>query len=156
MLAATRSAASAPRSSARILLGTYVLSSGYHEAWYGLAQKVRGPRRPRTSRRPSNAVDLVAGPRSRRPPSASGERVDDPLAMYLSDLYTVPANLAGCRPSACPPGTVEVRARCRSACSSVGPRGADAAVLRGAALQEATRHHLQRPRVASRTSRVSM
>ena len=78
----------------RILLGTFVLSSGYYDAYYLRAQKVRT-----LLRRDFDAAfarcDVIAMPTSPTPPFALGERVEDPLQMYLSDVFTVPANLAG-------------------------------------------------------------
>lgn len=78
----------------RIMLGTYALSAGYYDAYYLKAQKVR-----RLIRKDYDDafrhVDLIAGPTTPRPAFELGEMVDDPLAMYLEDLYTVSANLAG-------------------------------------------------------------
>ena len=90
----SRSQAFGPEVKRRIMLGTYALSSGYYDAYYLKALKVR-----RLIRQDYDAafqdVDLLIGPVS---PSAAfklGEKIDDPLAMYLEDLYTTPANLAG-------------------------------------------------------------
>jgi aspartyl-tRNA(Asn)/glutamyl-tRNA(Gln) amidotransferase subunit A len=78
----------------RIMLGTYALSSGYRDAYYLTALKVR-----RLIRQDFDAVlrtcDVVAGPTSPTPAFPIGERSSDPLAMYLADIYTVAANLAG-------------------------------------------------------------
>lgn len=78
----------------RIILGTYVLSSGYYDAYYLRAQKVRTLIR-RDFDRAFGEVDLIASPVSPVPPFRRGEKIDDPLAMYLADAYTIPANLAG-------------------------------------------------------------
>lgn len=78
----------------RIMLGTYVLSSGYYDAYYLKAQKVRAL----VARDYSEAfeqVDVIAGPVSPFPAFKLGEKVDDPAAMYLSDIYTVTGDLAG-------------------------------------------------------------
>jgi len=78
----------------RILLGTFVLSSGYYDAYYLRAQKVRT-----LLRRDFDAAfarcDIIAVPAASTPPFRLGEKTSDPLQMYLSDIFTVPANLAG-------------------------------------------------------------
>jgi aspartyl-tRNA(Asn)/glutamyl-tRNA(Gln) amidotransferase subunit A len=78
----------------RIMLGTYVLSSGYYDAYYLKAQKVRAL----VARDFANAfqeVDAIVAPVSPFPAFKLGEKVDDPLAMYLSDIYTITGSLAG-------------------------------------------------------------
>ena len=78
----------------RILLGTFVLSEGYHEAYYGRAQRVRTLIR-QDFETAFTKVDAIVGPTSPTTAFRIGERTHDPLAMYLSDVYTVTANLAG-------------------------------------------------------------
>ena len=78
----------------RILLGTYVLSAGYYDAYYLRAQKVRTVIR-RDFEEAFREVDLLAAPVSPTTAFRLGDRVDDPLAMYLADVYTLPASLAG-------------------------------------------------------------
>ena len=78
----------------RIMLGTYALSAGYYEAYYIKAQKVR-TLVARDFERAFERVDLVVMPVAPTPPFALGEKVDDPLQMYLSDIFTIPVNLAG-------------------------------------------------------------
>jgi aspartyl-tRNA(Asn)/glutamyl-tRNA(Gln) amidotransferase subunit A len=78
----------------RIMLGTYALSAGYYDAYYLKALKVRRLIRQDFDRA-FEQVDLIAGPITAAPAFKIGEMVDDPLAMYLVDLYTVSANLAG-------------------------------------------------------------
>jgi aspartyl-tRNA(Asn)/glutamyl-tRNA(Gln) amidotransferase subunit A len=78
----------------RIMLGTYALSAGYYDAYYGKAQKVRTLIIRDLEAAYSN-VDLIACPTSPTTAFKLGERTDDPLTMYLSDIYTVPINLAG-------------------------------------------------------------
>jgi aspartyl-tRNA(Asn)/glutamyl-tRNA(Gln) amidotransferase subunit A len=78
----------------RILLGTFALSSGYYDAYYLTALKARRKIWD-DFRRVFDDVDLVLGPTTPTPPFRLGEKVSDPLAMYLSDIYTVTANLAG-------------------------------------------------------------
>ena len=88
----------------RIMLGTYALAAGYYEAYYGKAQKVR-TLITRDFERAYENVDLIACPTSPTTAFALGERVADPLAMYLSDIFTVPANLAGNAAISVPCGT---------------------------------------------------
>ena len=78
----------------RIILGTYALSSGYYDAYYGQAQKVR----TLISREFAAAVeqaDVLLSPTAPTTAFKLGEKLDDPMAMYLNDLATIPANLAG-------------------------------------------------------------
>ncbi|MFN2543750.1 MAG: Asp-tRNA(Asn)/Glu-tRNA(Gln) amidotransferase subunit GatA [Actinomycetota bacterium] len=78
----------------RIILGTYALSAGYYEAYYGQAQKVR-TLVIRDYERAFEGFDVLLSPTSPTTAFRIGERVDDPLAMYLSDIFTIPADLAG-------------------------------------------------------------
>jgi aspartyl-tRNA(Asn)/glutamyl-tRNA(Gln) amidotransferase subunit A len=88
----------------RIMLGTYVLSAGYYDAYYLKAQKVRAI----VARDFANAfqqVDAIVAPVSPFPAFKLGEKVDDPLAMYLSDIYTITGSLAGIPCMSVPCGT---------------------------------------------------
>ncbi len=78
----------------RIMLGTYALSAGYYDAYYLKAQKVR-TLLTRDFDEAFEKVDVIAAPTAPTPAFKLGEKVDDPLAMYLADIYTVTANLAG-------------------------------------------------------------
>ncbi len=78
----------------RIMLGTYVLSAGYYDAYYLKAQKVRALI-ARDFAQAFEEVDAVIAPVSPFPAFRLGEKVDDPLAMYLSDIYTITGSLAG-------------------------------------------------------------
>ncbi len=78
----------------RIMLGTYTLSSGYYDAYYLKALKVR-TLIIRDFQAAFERCDVIAGPVSPTPPFRIGEKTDDPLTMYLSDIYTISANLAG-------------------------------------------------------------
>jgi aspartyl-tRNA(Asn)/glutamyl-tRNA(Gln) amidotransferase subunit A len=78
----------------RIMLGTYALSAGYFDAYYLKAQKVRALIR-RDFDNAFEKVDVIIGPTSPTVAFKIGEKSDDPLSMYLSDIYTVPVNLAG-------------------------------------------------------------
>jgi len=78
----------------RIMLGTYALSAGYYDAYYLKAQRVRSLL-ARDFEEAFGAVDAIVTPTTPTPAFKLGEKVDDPLAMYLADIYTVTANLAG-------------------------------------------------------------
>ncbi|HWA74788.1 MAG TPA: Asp-tRNA(Asn)/Glu-tRNA(Gln) amidotransferase subunit GatA [Polyangiaceae bacterium] len=78
----------------RILLGTYVLSAGYYDAYYRKAQRVRTLIK-RDFDEAFRDVDVIAAPTSPTPAFKLGEKAADPLAMYLADIYTLPASLAG-------------------------------------------------------------
>ena len=78
----------------RILLGAFVLSSGYYDAYYAKAQKVRRLIK-RDFDEAFKEVDVILTPVTPTPPFKFGEKVNDPLAMYLSDIFTIPVNLAG-------------------------------------------------------------
>jgi aspartyl-tRNA(Asn)/glutamyl-tRNA(Gln) amidotransferase subunit A len=90
----TRAQGFGPEVKRRIMLGTYALSSGYYEAYYGRAQRVR-TKIADDFRAAFERVDLIATPTSPSVAFRLGERTDDPLAMYLSDYCTVPMPLAG-------------------------------------------------------------
>jgi aspartyl-tRNA(Asn)/glutamyl-tRNA(Gln) amidotransferase subunit A len=94
MYARTRALGFGPEVKRRIMLGTYVLSAGYYDAYYLKAQQVRTLIR-RDYERAFERVDVVAMPTSPTPAFKLGERVSDPLQMYLADVFTVSANLAG-------------------------------------------------------------
>ena len=78
----------------RIMIGTYALSSGYYDAYYSKAQKVRTLIK-RDYESAFKDVDIILTPVSPTPAFRIGEKVGDPLTMYLSDIYTIPTNLAG-------------------------------------------------------------
>ncbi len=78
----------------RIILGTYALSAGYYDAYYGSAQKVRTLIQ-RDFDAAFQKADVLVSPTTPTTPFKLGERIDDPLAMYLNDVATIPANLAG-------------------------------------------------------------
>lgn len=78
----------------RILLGTYALSAGYYDAYYGQAQKVR-TMVINDFKQAYDQVDVLISPTAPTPAFAVGEKASDPLAMYLSDICTIPSNLSG-------------------------------------------------------------
>ena len=88
----------------RILLGTYALSAGYYDAYYGKAQQVRRLLAEEFLRAFAD-VDAIVTPTSPVPPFKLGEKTDDPLSMYLADIYTVTASLAGICGVSVPCGT---------------------------------------------------
>ncbi|MFT4213124.1 MAG: Asp-tRNA(Asn)/Glu-tRNA(Gln) amidotransferase subunit GatA [Microbacterium sp.] len=94
VMSATRDAGFGPEVKRRIILGTYALSAGYYDAYYGSAQKVRT-----LIQRDFDAafaqVDVIATPTAPTTAFRLGEQLDDPLQMYLNDVATIPANLAG-------------------------------------------------------------
>jgi aspartyl-tRNA(Asn)/glutamyl-tRNA(Gln) amidotransferase subunit A len=90
----TRSSGFGAEVKRRIMIGTYALSSGYYEAYYGRAMRVRTLIK-RDYEQAFERVHALLTPVSPTPAFPIGERVEDPLAMYLSDIYTVTANLAG-------------------------------------------------------------
>ncbi|MEV7023463.1 Asp-tRNA(Asn)/Glu-tRNA(Gln) amidotransferase subunit GatA [Kitasatospora sp. NPDC093558] len=92
--ALTREAGFGDEVKRRIILGTYALSSGYYDAYYGSAQKVR-TLISRSFDEAFAAVDVLVSPTTPTTAFPIGERADDPMAMYLADLCTIPSNLAG-------------------------------------------------------------
>jgi aspartyl-tRNA(Asn)/glutamyl-tRNA(Gln) amidotransferase subunit A len=94
MYGATRDAGFGAEVKRRILLGTYVLSAGYYDAYYVRAQKVRTLIR-RDFEAAFADVDVIVSPTAPTPAFRIGEKAADPLAMYLNDVYTLPASLAG-------------------------------------------------------------
>lgn len=90
----------------RIMLGTYVLSSGYYDAYYGKAMRVRSLI-IEDFEKAFESVDAILAPVSPTLPFKIGQKVDDPLQMYLADIYTVAANLAGIPGLAIPAGFSE-------------------------------------------------
>ncbi len=91
----------------RIMLGTFALSAGYYDAYYGRAQRVRALIARDFRRVWADGVDVLFTPTSPTPAFRLGERTTDPVAMYLSDIYTVTANLAGIPGISIPIGAVE-------------------------------------------------
>ena len=94
VMAATREAGFGPEVKRRIILGTYALSSGYYDAYYGSAQKVRTLIQQDLERAFAQ-VDVLITPTAPTTAFKIGEKVNYPIAMYLNDIATIPANLAG-------------------------------------------------------------
>ena len=103
VMALTREAGFGAEVKRRIMIGTYALSSGYYDAYYGQAQKVR-TLITRDFATAFENVDVLISPTTPTTAFRIGERVDDPMAMYLADLCTIPANLAGTPAMSVPAG----------------------------------------------------
>ena len=106
MVERTRDEGFGPEPKRRIMLGTYALSAGYYDAYYGQAQKVR-TLIIRDYEQAFADLDVLVSPTSPTTAFKIGERTDDPLAMYLSDVFTIPANLAGTPAISIPSGLDE-------------------------------------------------
>ena len=122
---ATRSAGFGDEVKRRILLGTYVLSAGYVDAYYKTAERARQHLRTRLEAA-FDTVDVIMGPTSPTVAWKLGEKFDDPLAMYLADIYTVVANLCGVPALSVPCGEVD---GLPVGLQIMGARGEDSKVL---------------------------
>ena len=128
----------------RIILGTFALSSGYYDAYYLRAQKVRTLIR-RDFDAAFEACDVIATPTTPAAAFRLGEKTDDPLQMYLADIFTVPANLAGLPGLSLPCG---LAGGLPVGLQLLGRPFDEATLLRaGAAYQKTTRHHELAPPV---------
>lgn len=134
-----------PEVKRRIMLGTYALSAGYYDAYYLKALKVRRLIRQDYDRA-FEECDLIAGPVTTAPAFKIGEKSDDPLAMYLVDLYTVSANLAGVGGISLPCGFS--KSGLPIGLQLQAPPLAEAKLLQAAhAFQQQTDWHLKRPKL---------
>ncbi len=149
MIEATRAHGFGPETRRRVALGSFVLSSGYYEAWYVHALKVRRLI-ANDFERAFEHVDVLVGPTSPTLAFRLGERAADPLAMYASDALTVPASLAGLPALSTPCGLVrDGDVDLPVGLQWIGPLGADERVLSLAgAWQRATAHHRTHPPLA--------
>jgi aspartyl-tRNA(Asn)/glutamyl-tRNA(Gln) amidotransferase subunit A len=126
----------------RIMLGTYALSSGYYDAYYVKAQKVRTLLKQDFDRAFGD-VDVIVAPTSPTVAFRIGERSDDPLQMYLSDVWTIPANMAGIPGVAVPCGFAH---GLPVSLQFFGPAFGEASALRAAhAYEQSTPWHSERP-----------
>ncbi len=127
----------------RIILGTYVLSSGYHDAFYNRAQKVRQLIR-QDFEQAFEKCDVIAAPTSPAPAFKLGDKVEDPLQMYLEDIFTAPANLAGNCGISIPCGFT--KENLPIGFQLLGPHFGEATILRAAhAYEQSTDWHKRRP-----------
>ena len=108
VMSATRGAGFGDEVKRRIILGTYALSAGYYDAYYGSAQKVRTLIQ-RDFAAAFERADVLVSPTAPTTAFRLGEKLDDPLAMYLNDVATIPANLAGVPGMSVPNGRVRRR-----------------------------------------------
>ena len=106
VMAASRNAGFGDEVKRRIILGTYALSSGYYDAYYGSAQKVRTLIQ-RDFAAAFEKADVLVSPTAPTTAFKLGEKIDDPLAMYLNDIATIPANLAGIPGMSLPSGLAD-------------------------------------------------
>ena len=126
----------------RIMTGTYVLSAGYYDAYYLKAQKVRSLING-DFKRAFSEVDVLMGPTAPTPAFRIGDKVDDPITMYLNDIYTIGANLAGLPALSLPCGLVD---GLPVGLQLIGPHFAEARLLAAAhAYQRETDWHRQAP-----------
>jgi len=106
VMAATRAAGFGAEVKRRIILGTYALSAGYYDAYYGSAQKVRTLVQ-RDFAAAFGSADVLVSPTAPTTAFRFGDKLDDPLAMYLNDIATIPANLAGVPGMSLPSGLAD-------------------------------------------------
>jgi aspartyl-tRNA(Asn)/glutamyl-tRNA(Gln) amidotransferase subunit A len=143
MYSRTRNEGFGPEVKRRIMLGTYVLSAGYYDAYYLKAQQVRTLLR-RDYERAFETVDVVAMPTSPTPAFRLGEKTSDPLQMYLADIFTVSANLTGSPALSIPCGFAD--GRLPIGLQLTGRMFDEATLLRvGDAYQRLTTWHTQAP-----------
>jgi aspartyl-tRNA(Asn)/glutamyl-tRNA(Gln) amidotransferase subunit A len=143
MFQRTREQGFGPEVKRRIMLGTFALSAGYYDAYYLRAMRIREQLRADFARAFA-AVDLIACPPAPTAAFKLGEKVDDPLQMYLGDAFTLPANLAGL-PGICVPGGFTAEGL-PLGLQLIAPHFQEAALLQAAhAFEQATAHHQRRP-----------
>ena len=142
MYARTRAAGFGAEVKRRIMLGTYALRSGYYDAYYLRAQKVRTLIK-RDFQRAFERCDVIATPTAPSTAFALGAKVDDPLEMYLNDVYTIPASLAGLPGMSIPCGFIE---GLPAGLQLLGPPlGEEMLFAVAGAYQRATDWHTRRP-----------
>jgi len=139
----TRQYGFGPEVKRRIMLGTYALSAGYYDAWYLKAQKVRTIIRQEFDQA-FEKYDALVTPTSPTAPFKIGEKVDDPLQMYLSDVCTLPINIAGVPSISLPAGFAD---GLPIGMQIIGKPFSEETLLKIAyAYQQATEWHNKRPR----------
>ena len=143
MYRSTRAEGFGPEVKRRIMLGTYVLSSGYYDAYYLKALKVRTLIK-RDFERAFEQVDVIASPVAPGTAFPIGEKTDDPMRMYLGDVYTISANLAGICAISVPCGFD--RASLPVGLQLMGPAlGEEKLLAVSYQYQRLTDHHTKRP-----------
>ncbi len=143
VMALTREAGFGPEVKRRIILGTYALSSGYYDAYYGQAQKVR-TLIARDFAAAFDQADVLLSPTTPTTAFPIGDKVDDPLAMYLNDLATIPSNLAGTTAMSVPSGLAD---GLPVGLQIMAPVLGEAVMYRVGAAYESTREPLVAPEV---------
>ncbi|MBI5521077.1 MAG: Asp-tRNA(Asn)/Glu-tRNA(Gln) amidotransferase subunit GatA [Desulfarculus sp.] len=139
----TRSQGFGPEVIRRIMLGTYALSAGYYDAYYGKAGQVR-TLLMRDFQQAFEQVDAIVSPVAPTAAFDLGQKVDDPMQMYLSDVFTLSTNLAGLPGMSLPCGLTSTGRPI--GLQFMGPHFAEETLLAlGQAFQEATGHHLKHP-----------
>ena len=142
----TREEGFGPEVKRRIMLGTYVLSAGYYDAYYLKAQKVRALLRQDFANA-FTRCDAILTPTAPTPAFKFGDKVDDPLAMYLNDIYTVTANLAGIPGISVPCGLSSEGLPIGM--QLLGPYWSESTLLRAAQAYEKLRPFTARPRISA-------
>jgi aspartyl-tRNA(Asn)/glutamyl-tRNA(Gln) amidotransferase subunit A len=145
----TREEGFGPEVKRRIMLGTYVLSAGYYDAYYRKAQQVRTLIKNDFTTA-FKQCDAIITPTAPTPAFALGEKVDDPLAMYLNDIYTVTANLAGIPGLSVPCGLSS--GRLPIGFQLLGPYWSEPTLLKMASEYELVRPFTERPKVNAEES----
>ncbi len=127
----------------RIMLGTYALSSGYYDAYYLKAAKIR-TLITQDFKKAFESCEAILCPTAPTPPFKIGEKVDDPIQMYLTDVFTIPVNMAGLPGMAIPGGFSEQGLPIGF--QLVGPHFEEGRLIQlSSAFQKVTDHHLKRP-----------
>lgn len=139
----TRAEGFGPEVKRRIMLGTYALSSGYYDAYYLKAQKAR-TLITRDFEEAFRQVDVIASPTTPEAAFRAGDKTDDPLKMYLSDIFTISANLAGVPGISVPCGFT--KAGLPAGLQMIGKHFDEVGLLRAAhAYEQSTQWHVRRP-----------
>jgi aspartyl-tRNA(Asn)/glutamyl-tRNA(Gln) amidotransferase subunit A len=143
MYRSTRSRGFGAEVQRRIIIGTYCLSAGYYDAYYGKASQVR-TLIVEDFKQAFSACDLIACPTTPTPAFTIGEKIDDPLTMYLSDIFTISANLAGIPAMSIPCGFSA--SGLPIGLQLIGKHFDEETILRvGHAFEQATEFHIKRP-----------
>lgn len=145
MYCRTRAEGFGPEVKRRIMLGTYALSSGYYDAYYLKAAKVR-TLITQDFRKAFEKCDAILCPTAPSPPFKIGEKIDDPIQMYLTDVFTIPVNMAGLPGIAIPGGLSG--GGLPIGLQLIAPHFEESRLVQlGSAFQKVTDHHLKRPAI---------
>jgi aspartyl-tRNA(Asn)/glutamyl-tRNA(Gln) amidotransferase subunit A len=143
MYCQTRAEGFGPEVKRRIMLGTYALSSGYYDAYYLKAAKVR-TLITSDFKQAYETCDAILCPTAPSPPFRIGEKIDDPIQMYLTDVFTIPVNMAGLPGIAVPGGFSE--GGLPVGIQLIAPHFEEGRLIQlASAFQKVTDHHLKRP-----------